>query len=99
MRMLFSLFKVVVALAILIPLGFLAFGLAMGLVGMVMGLVFIAVKLACLALVAYGLFRAAKFFFGSKDPAPVRQVQALPPRDPYYEAAMRELDSEMGTNR
>ena len=99
MRILWTVFKVVVALAIMIPLGLLAFGLTMGLVGVVLGLVFMAVKLACVVAVAYGLFRVAKFFFGSKDPAPARPIQALPPRDPYYEAAMRELDSEMGTNR
>jgi len=100
MRILWTVFKVVIALAIMVPLGLLAFGLTMGLVGVVLGLAFIALKLAILAAVAYGVFRVAKsLFFGSSKPAPKRPVQSLPPRDPYYDAAMRELDAEMGTNR
>lgn len=99
MRLLWTLVKVVVGLAIIVPLGIIAAGLALGILGTLIGLAILALKLACIALVGYGLFRAAKFFFGSNDPAPVKPVASLPQRDLYYEAAMRELDREIGPNR
>jgi hypothetical protein len=100
MRLLWTLLKVAVGLAIAIPLAIVAMGLTLGIVGTAIALLMMFVKLACIGLVVYGLFRAAKFFFGSSKskPAPV-SMRELPARDPYYEAAMRELDSEMGSNR
>ena len=100
MRILWTLIKVAIGLAIAVPLGIIALGLTLGIVGTVIALAFMALKLACIALIAYGVFRVARFFFSGAKPAPVSQpMSALPPRDPYYEAAMRELDSEMGHNR
>ena len=53
--------------------------------------------LACVGFVAYGLFRAAGRLFGwSRPKAEPPVVRDLPRADPYYEAAMRELDSELG---
>ena len=98
MRILWTLIKVAVGLAIAIPLGVMLLGLTVGLVGTVIALAFMALRLACLALLAYGVFRVGKFFFASGSPAPT-PVRELPARDPYYDAAMRELDAEMGTNR
>lgn len=94
MRALWMLIKIVLGLAIAIPLGIVALALTVGLVGTLVGIAILALKLACLGLVGYGLYRVARLAFApSKTPPPVRK---LPPSDPYYEAAMRELDSELG---
>ena len=96
MRIFWKLFKVVLAAAILIPLGLFMLALAFGLLGTLVGLALIAVKLACLGLVTYGVYRVARWFFSSGSrPATPPPVHSLPPRDPYYEAAMRELDAEI----
>ncbi len=99
MRILWTLIKVAVGLAIAIPVGVILLGLTMGIVGTVIALAFMALRLAVFALLAYGVYRVGKhFFFGSRSPAPT-PMRELPARDPYYDAAMRELDAEMGTNR
>jgi len=97
MRMLWTLFKVIIGLAIAIPVGFFVLALAAGVLSTLLGLAFFALKLACIGLVGYGLYRVARSVFG-KPPktatAPARELAAV---DPYYEAAVRELDSELGT--
>jgi hypothetical protein len=92
MRILWTIFKVIIGLAIAIPVGLLALALTFGVLGTLFGLVALVIKLAVVGLVGYGLFRVARLMFGSKPQvAPVRE---LPPADPYYDAAMRELDME-----
>lgn len=94
MRILWTLVKIVIALAIVIPVGLLAMAMTLGIVGAVVGLAMMALRLAVLALCAYGVFRVARFFLApSRKPA--QPVQQLPSVDPYYAAAMRELDSEL----
>jgi hypothetical protein len=95
MRILWTLFKVILGLAIAIPLGIFALALMAGVVGTLVGLAILTLKLACIALVGYGLFRVARMVFapGAKtSAAPVREISAA---DPYYEAAMRDLDAEI----
>ena len=95
MRILWTLFKVILGLAIAIPLGIFALALMAGVVGTLVGLAILTLKLACVALVGYGLFRVARFVFapGAKTSSPpVREISAA---DPYYEAAMRDLDAEI----
>ena len=87
-RVVWTLFKVMIALAILIPLGMLALGL-------VFGLVRIAMRLAVLGLVGYGVYRVARFFLAPKAKPPKAVAKELPSADPYYAAAMRELDAEL----
>jgi hypothetical protein len=95
MRALWMLIKIVLGLAIAIPLGIVALALTVGLVGTLVGIAILALKLACLGLVGYGVYRVVRLAFApSKTPPP--PVRELPPSDPYYEAAMRELDSELG---
>jgi hypothetical protein len=96
MRILWTLLKVIVGLAIAIPVGLLAVALTMGVVGTLFGLAVLALKLACLAFVGYGLYRVARFFFAPQAKPMAAPISELPRADPYYEAAMRELDSEMG---
>jgi hypothetical protein len=98
MRVLWTLLKVIIGLAVAIPVAFLALALTAGLVGTLFAIVVIAFKLAIVGAIGYGLFRLARAMFAPtpKAPAaPVRELSAAA-RDPYYEAAMRELDTEMG---
>jgi len=96
MRILWTLIKVVVGLAIAVPLGILAVTLALGLLGTVLGLVAVSVRLAIVGLIGYGAYRLARAMFGKAPKATATPVKELPIVDPYYQAAMRELDSELG---
>ena len=97
MRSLWTLLKVVVGLAVAIPLAILVLAMGLGILGALVGLAVLALKLAVFALVGIGLFRLASHLCGARPtsrPAP-RAVEVLPPPDPHYEAAMRELDREL----
>jgi len=97
MRLLWGLLKVALVLAIGIPICFFAISLALGIVGTAIGLVVMAVRLAVLGLTAYVLYRVGRWAFGRRTP-PVRpSATVLPAPDPYYTAAMRELDAELRT--
>jgi hypothetical protein len=97
MRVLWTLFKIIIGLAIAIPVGILALALTVGVVGTLVGLAIVALRLACVGFVAYGLYRLGRRLFAPAAPAP--RVHDLPPADAYgdayYHAAMRELDSEL----
>ena len=96
MRVLWTLLKVIVGLCIAIPLGLLVFALTLGAVGTLIGLTIMALRLAVIAFVGDGLYRLAKHLFAPAPRArPVPASLGLPQPDPYYEAAMRELDSEL----
>ena len=94
MRILWTLFKVIIGLAVAIPLAFVAVGVTVGILGLVLGLAILALKVACVGFVGYGLYRLVRHFIA---PAPTLRhtLNALPAPDPYYDAAMRELDREM----
>jgi hypothetical protein len=98
MRILWTLLKVIVGLAIAIPVAFLGLALAAGLVGTLIVLAVIALKLAIVGGIAYGLFRLARGIFAPsrKPPQAVARELSAPSPDPYYQAAMRELDAELG---
>ena len=49
-----------------------------------------------LGFIGYGLYRVARLVFASSPRTMVEPIRELPPVDPYYEAAVRELDSELG---
>jgi hypothetical protein len=97
MRILWTAVKVVIALALVVPISIIALGLTLGLFGAVIGLAFVALRLAVVGLVAWGLFRLAVSLFGGR--ARGAQSEATPELrapDAHYEAAMRELDRELG---
>ncbi len=96
MRILWTLMKVIIGLAIAIPLGIVALVITVGILGGLLGLAVIALKLACVALVGVGLFRVARYFLGGSSAPKAKVIRELPAPDPYYEAAMRELDATMG---
>jgi membrane protein YdbS with pleckstrin-like domain len=95
MRIIWTLLKVIIGLAIAIPLAIVVFATTLGVLGALIGLAFFALKIAILALVVVGAFKLVSRLFGSK-PAPMAPARSLPPADPHYEAAMRELEFELG---
>jgi hypothetical protein len=101
MRVLWTLLKVIIGLAIAIPVAFLALALTAGLVGTLIALAVIALKLAIVGAIGYGLFRLARAVFAPSRKAPAAPIRELstPDRDPYYEAAVRELDAELGVRQ
>lgn len=96
MRILWTLLKVIIGLAIAFPLGIVALVFALGILGSLLGLAVLALKLAVLGVVGYGLLRAARYFLSPAAKLTTTQPRELPMPDPYYEAAMRDLDREMG---
>ncbi|MEA3244819.1 MAG: hypothetical protein U9Q74_01555 [Gemmatimonadota bacterium] len=96
MRTLWTLAKVVLALCIGIPLTIIALSMALGLMGALVGLAFVVLRVAVIALVVWVAFRLAMALFGSK-PAPAKPAASLrEPVDPYLESARRELDRDLG---
>lgn len=95
MRILWKLLKVIIGLAIAIPLLIVVLVTTLGVLGTLLGLAIVALKLACLGLVGYGLYRAVRYVFAPTPKAVPAGVRELPGPDPYYEAAMRELNSEL----
>ena len=99
MRALWTLMKVVIALAVAIPLCILALALGLGILGALIGIAIVTLKFAVLALIGWGVFRVlARLFGGPSVPRP-KVASELPPVDRHYEAAMRELDRELGDVR
>lgn len=96
MRILWTVFKVMFGIALAISAGVLALALVAGAVGTLIGLAALAIRLAFIGLVAYGVYRVARFVFGPSRKVSAPPVRELPAVDPYYEAAMRELDAHMG---
>jgi hypothetical protein len=98
MRIIWTLVKVVIGLAIALPLAVIALGLTVGVLGALLGLAVIALKIAFIGLIGYTAFRLIGRLFGSKPaPKPVAPVRELgEPSDRYYEAAMQELDAALG---
>ena len=97
MRVLVTLVKIALGLAIAIPVGLFVMAVTLGLIGTVVGLVALAVRLCVFGLVGYGIYRVGRFFFAPsrKSPREAAPAAALPSPDPYYAAAMRELDAEL----
>ena len=95
MRIIWTILKVVIGLALLIPISIIALATALGILGALIGVAILSLKIAVLALIGYGAFRLVAHLFGGPAKNPKR-VESLPPVDPHYEAAMRELDRELG---
>jgi hypothetical protein len=95
MRLLWTLVKVVIALALVIPVSIIVLATALGVFGALLGLAILALRLAVVGLLCLGAFRLVTWLMNG--PAPRHsEVKQLPPVDPHYEAAMRELDRELG---
>ena len=86
MRPLWTFVKVIIGLAIAIPICLLVLGVALGLLRL-------ALRIAILGAVGYVIYRVARAVL-APSPAPALSAPQPAP-DPYYAAAMRELDREI----
>ena len=93
MKVLWTLAKVAIALVLIIPVSLII----LGLFGTVLGLAIALLRFALLGLLAYGAFKLAVRLMRG----PAKRVAAEEPArlgtsaDPYYRAAMRELDRDI----
>lgn len=97
MRMLWKFVKVVAVLVLAIPVSLFVLTTAVGALGALFALALLAVRVAVVGLIVWGAYRLIKALVS--DPAEPKRPSELaaPPRvDPYYEAAMRELDRDVG---
>ncbi len=92
MKVLWTLVKVAVALALVIPVSLLM----LGVIGTVLGLAVMLLRLAILGLLVYGAFKlVARLMRGPAPRAARKEAPRLGSIDPYYQQAMRELDQEI----
>ena len=96
MRFIWTLLKVVIALALVIPVSIIVLATALGILGALIGVAILSLKIAVLALIGYGAFRLVAQLWGGPARSAPKRSESLPPVDPHYEAAMRELDRELG---
>jgi hypothetical protein len=99
MRVLWTLLKIVIGLVLLVPISILVLATALGILGALVGIAVLALKLAVFGLVGWGVFRLITHLL--RGPAHGKRQKTIaelqpPPVDPHYEAAMRELDRELG---
>lgn len=96
MGMLWKLFKIVIVLAVAVPLSIIALAMALGVLGALMGIAILTLKLAVAGLVGWGLFKLTASLLRGPSRPKRDEIGRLPPVDPYYEAAMRDLDRDLG---
>lgn len=96
MRALWKVVKVMLALLIAVPLAMIVLATTLGILGAVVGLAVFALKIAIWALIAVGIYKLGKRLFGGSRSEPLAAPVSLPPVDPYYRAAMQELDRDLG---
>ena len=98
MRTLWTLTKIVLALAIGLPLAIILLSMVLGVLGAVVGLAVFVLRMAIIGLIGYAAFRLVWRLIRGPEPKPRPTPELTPPTDPYYEAARRELDRELGTH-
>ncbi len=97
MRVLWTLLKIVIALVLAIPVSILVLVASVGILGALVGVAFLALKLAVFGLVGWAAFRLISRLLAAPPRAKSESTTTeLPPVDAHYEAAMRELDRELG---
>ncbi|HYC51256.1 MAG TPA: hypothetical protein VEB19_09140 [Gemmatimonadaceae bacterium] len=97
MRVLWTIVKVALALALVIPVSIIVLATVLSVFGALLGLAILVLKVAVAGVVVWGMFRLLRALMGrGSSRAEVSPVRQLPAADPYYEAAKRELDRELG---
>ena len=97
MRVVWTFVKIVIALALAIPLSIIVLATALGILGALVGFAILAVKVAVIGLIGWGAFRLiTSLVRGSAGRSRPKEIAAPPKVDPYYESAMRELDRDLG---
>jgi hypothetical protein len=97
MRVLWTLLKVALVLALVIPVSIIVLVTAVGILGALFALAVLTLRIAVVGLIVWGAFRLITALF--RDPVQRAQPEAIRETsrvDPHYEAAMRELDQELG---
>lgn len=97
MKLLWTVVKVALVCALVIPLGIIVLATALGILGALFGIAMFVLRIAVIGLIAWGAFTLLGRLFGGPKPSPrPAEIKSLPPVDPHYEAAMRELDRDLG---
>jgi hypothetical protein len=97
MRVLWTLLKIVIVLALAIPVSIIMLAAALGLLGALVGIAILALKVAVVGLVMWGVFKIVARLIGGPSKRRTADMSPQPLLvDPHYEAAMRELDQELG---
>jgi hypothetical protein len=99
MKVLWTFLKVVIALLVVVPVSIIVLATALGVLGALLGLAVLALKVVVFGLICWGGFRLISHLVCGRSRATKRSpIAELPmtPVDPHYEAAMRELDQELG---
>lgn len=97
MKLLWTLVKVALALVLVIPVAIIVLAAALGVFGALLGLAILVLRVAVVGLIAWGAFNLiARLVRGGTRRAAAAEVKVLPAGDPHYEAALRELDRELG---
>lgn len=92
MKVLWTLLKVALALVLVIPVSLIL----LGVFGAALGLAVLLLRVALLGLLVYGAFKLiGRLFRGPAPRVETRPAPQLGSADPYYQAAMRELDVEL----
>lgn len=96
MKMLWTLVKVALTLVLLVPVSLLI----LGVFGAVLGLAMMLLRFALIGLLALGAFKlAARLLRGPAPRVQPKETPRLAHVDPYYQAAMRELDLDLPESR
>ena len=98
MKVLWTLVKIVMALVVAIPLSIIVLATALGILGALFAVAVMALKVVVFGLIGWAAFRLiARIVRGpSSDRRRSTTAELPPPVDAHYEAAMRELDRELG---
>jgi hypothetical protein len=99
MKLLWTLLKIAIACVIIIPVAIIVLAMALGILGALVGLAILALKVGVVVLLVLVAIRALGWLFRAGAPHTQPEIRQLPPVDPHYEAAMRELNRELGETR
>ena len=98
MKVLWTFLKVVIALLVVVPVSIIALATALGILGALLGVAVLALKFVVFGFHPLDGSGSLRVSHADRRARRKSQTTQLPPApvDPHYEAAMRELDQELG---
>ena len=97
MRLIWTMLKVAIGLVLALPVAIIVLATVLGVFGALLGLAILTLRIAVIGLLCWGAFRFVSWFLRGSPSRPTQpEIKPLPRVDPHYEAAMRELDQELG---
>lgn len=99
MKIFLTILKFAIGLVILLPVSIIVLATVLGIFGALLGLAILVLRIAVLGLLGYGAYRLVKWLMRSPSKETQPEIRALPAVDRHYEAAIRELDQELGGAR